>query len=116
MNNTERGQMGERIALKYLERKRYKILTCNYHTRYGEIDIIAKDRDILVFVEVKARSSMRYGRGAEAVTLSKQEKLRKTALIFLQAKGLEDHAIRFDVIDILTGNDLPTISHIEHAF
>ena len=116
MNNTKRGRMGECIALKYLEQKGYTIITSNYHTRYGEIDIIAKDQETLAFVEVKARSSMRYGRGVEAVTESKQEKLRKTALLFLQEKGLGDHAMRFDVIDIMFGDDKPDITHIEYAF
>lgn len=109
------GNIGEDTACAYLEGKGYKIVLRNYYTRYGEIDIIANDKDFLVFVEVKKRSSLKYGTGAQAVTSKKMEKIRMCALLYLQEHDLNDQKVRFDVVDILGGSK-PRINHIVAAF
>lgn len=111
LNNRE-GALGEFDAKKYLMKKGYKILAQNYKNKLGEIDIIAKDKDYIVFVEVKNRSSLAFGRPCEAVTPSKQFKIRKTALCYLKEKYLTESSCRFDVIEVLDGE----INHISDAF
>ena len=107
------GGFGETKAKEYLENKKYQILATNYRSKIGEIDIIAKDKDTIVFVEVKYKESLRFGCPREMVTYAKQNKIRKVALGYLQSKGLFDKVnIRFDVIDILGDK----ITHIQNAF
>lgn len=115
MDKRANGRIGEDTACAYLKEKGYEILKRNYYTRYGEIDIIAKDNDALVFVEVKQRSSKRYGTGAQAVTSKKMDKIRICARLYLQENELHDQEVRFDVIDILSGLDI-RINHIIAAF
>lgn len=110
--NRVNGVSGESIATKYLKDKKYKILECNYKNFIGEIDIIAKDRDYLVFVEVKARSTSAFGRPSEAVDWRKQNKLRMVANVYLKEKHLFDTPCRFDVVEVL-GRE---INHIINAF
>lgn len=110
--NFIQGRKHEIIAQNFLKKKGYKIIECNYSNEIGEIDIIAKQQDILVFVEVKFRSTSAFGLPREAVGNYKQNKIRKTALLYLQINDLFDCNIRFDVIDIL-GEE---ITHIENAF
>lgn len=115
--NIKLGKCGEKVATKYLESKKYRIIQKNYRCFYGEIDIIAKDKKAIVFVEVKTRSSKKYGRGMEAVNFIKRQKLRKTALHFLQKNKVFFDGLRFDVIDILIKNSgPPEIHHIKNAF
>lgn len=104
------GKAGERQAAKHLQKSGYKILATNYRSRFGEIDIIAEKEGVLVFVEVKARSGARYGKGYESVRPDKQAKLIKTAQAYMMEKG--EMPARFDVISIDDGE----ISHIENAF
>jgi putative endonuclease len=104
------GKSGEKKAASYLKKKGYQILHMNYRCRFGEIDIIAKQGDTVVFVEVKTRSSDKYGLGYESVTASKQEKLLKTTQFFFAENG--ESPARFDVISI----DGKEVSHIENAF
>lgn len=106
------GAKGEFDATAYLKKKKYKILEKNYKNKLGEIDIIAKDKDYLVFVEVKTRSSQFFGRPSEAVTPTKQHKVRMAAQFYLKDKKLYDQPCRFDVIEVLDGE----INHIENAF
>ena len=89
-----------------------KILEANYRRPTGEIDIIAKKGRRVLFVEVKRRSSLRYGRPSEAVNPAKQAHILRTAQLYLQENGLEDAPVRFDVIEVLPGE----IRHIEGAF
>jgi putative endonuclease len=77
------GKQGEDIAVRYLEQQGYRILNRNYHSRYGEIDVICERQRVIIFVEVKTRRSESYGTAEEAVTRVKQQRLRKTALQFL---------------------------------
>ena len=111
------GQFGEDCAVKFLEAKGYTIITRNFRIRSAEIDIIARADDVIVFVEVKARSNIRYGLPVEAVTLRKQNKIIKAASVFLQDENFADCACRFDVVEIYFNNErVEEINHIENAF
>ena len=106
------GIEGEAQAEGYLKKKNYKILAKNFSCLLGEIDIIAKQKKTIVFVEVKKRETLRFGMPCEAVDEYKQQKIRTVALYYLkQTKQLESQC-RFDVIEII-GN---MINHIENAF
>lgn len=111
------GDRGERTAVRYLRRQGYSILARQARNRLGEIDIIARDGDWLVFVEVKTRQSDARGRPVEAVTTEKQRQLTRTALAWLKSRGWLDRRCRFDVIAITwqTGGE-PQIEHYRHAF
>lgn len=110
--NKVEGTKGEIIATQFLSLKKYKVLEANYSTKLGEIDIIAEDNGILVFVEVKARGTLAFGRPAEAVNWRKQNKIKKIAEIYLMKNNKFFCDVRFDVIEIV-GDDL---NHIENAF
>jgi putative endonuclease len=99
------GKTGEDIACRELDRRGYAILARRYRTRYGEIDIVARDGATVVFVEVKARTSGRCGVPAEAVTLDKQAKITAMATDFLARRGLRDVPCRFDVVSVMFGPD-----------
>jgi len=115
MQKNTYGKAGEIIACNYLKEKNYKILATNYKNKIGEIDIIAKDGDYIVFVEVKARVSKAFGHPLEAVNEQKQFKIRQVAEMFLILKKLTTAHCRFDVISIL-GFENPEIEHVENAF
>ena len=106
------GRAGEVKAAEFLKKKGYKILEKNYKTPLGEIDIIATDKEYIVFIEVKTRSGDEYGAPSEAVNLKKQQKYHKTALYYLQRNKKMDEPCRFDVIEIEDGQ----INHILNAF
>lgn len=111
------GKSGERAALRYLKNKRYKILTSNFRLFRGEIDIIALDKNTLVFVEVKTRKSTDFGLPEESVTPSKQKQIKKIAQGFLMKNNLQDAECRFDVISIhFDQNQGYRIRHIRNAF
>lgn len=102
MNKRQIGSEQEYIAEQYLIKNGYIILERNFNTRTGEIDMIAKDREYLVFIEVKYRSSTAYGYPEEAITSTKKQKIIKTARYYMQLKGIsQDVPCRFDVIVIL---------------
>ena len=110
--NFIKGRKNEALAEKYLKKKGYKIIERNYSNHIGEIDLIATDKDILVFVEVKFRQTDKFGLPREAVGIYKQNKIKRAATLYLQQNHLFDKQIRFDVVDIL-GDE---ITHIENAF
>ena len=112
MNKRRFGGEGEADARAFLEKKGAKVLEMNFRRPTGEIDIIAQSRGMLLFVEVKRRSSLRYGRPAEAVDRAKQAHILRTAALYMQEKGLADARVRFDVIEVLPDG----IRHIENAF
>ncbi|BEU87666.1 YraN family protein [Selenomonas sp. TAMA-11512] len=120
MNVKEIGNRGERLAAQYLERQGFRILERQYRTRTGEIDLIARQGAVLVFVEVKTRHPSGYGRGAQSVDRKKQERIARTALIYAQKMGTLHSSMRFDVIEIHlageTDRDSVSISHYENAF
>ena len=97
----EAGRLGEELAALMLEDREYEILEKNYRCRFGEIDIIARRRDILTFVEVKTRSGDVYGSAAEAVTWSKQQKIRQTALQYLNDYRQPFAGVEFQVVEVL---------------
>ncbi|MBO5426746.1 MAG: YraN family protein [Lachnospiraceae bacterium] len=114
MNNRVTGQDKENIAVNYLKNKGYFIIQTNFRVRQGEIDIVARDGSTIVFVEVKYRSTSRSGNPLEAVNKTKQRKISKAALFYLNKNKIspDNTPIRFDVIGILGEQ----ITHIENAF
>jgi len=109
------GDTGEREAARYLRRLGLKVLCRGYRTDHGEIDLVALDGDVVVFVEVKTR---RHGEPAEAVTAEKQRRLTLAALHFLKKHRLLEQPCRFDVVAIVWPEDSapPRIEHIRDAF
>ncbi|RUM49688.1 MAG: YraN family protein [Hydrogenothermus sp.] len=112
MNKRKIGIQKENLAVNYLKNKGYKIIKQNFYTKYGEIDIIAKNKDTLVFVEVRSKSYNKFGNPEETIDKTKQRKIINTAKVFLKNYNLDFEEIRFDVIAILEEN----INHIENAF
>jgi putative endonuclease len=110
------GNKGESIAARHLKKNGYRILEQNYRTSLGEIDIIAADRDTIVFVEVKARKSGRFGDPKWAVTLRKQRKISMVALHYLKATQQDQVKARFDVVSINASGDAPGIELVKNAF
>ena len=109
------GERGETIAADYLTQQGFTVLRRNYHTRYGEIDIICADEHYLVFVEVKTRSSSAFGAPCEAVTASKQRKIILTAQQWL-TEHPTDLQPRFDVAEVRLYRDAIDIHLISNAF
>ncbi len=112
VENKIKGTRGEILAAKFLKGKGYKILKTNFTTQIGEIDIIAKDKDYIVFVEVKSRETYAFGRPAEAVDEHKQYQIRGTAQMYLMFTHQNNANCRFDVVEIVGEK----INHIENAF
>lgn len=113
------GAKGEGIASRYLAEQGYRILETNYHSPYGEIDIIAAKDDVLAFVEVKTRSGRMIAEPREAVTASKQQKLRQTALVYLSEHEEMNLQPRFDVVEVLLDDTIGSplrVEQIENAF
>lgn len=112
MKSQAKGKLGECIARIYLRLHLYKILEKNFRTNTGEIDIIAKKGETIVFVEVKFRTNTEKGLPGEAVNYRKQKHIQNTALCYLKYKNCMESDIRFDVIEILNFK----ITHIKNAF
>lgn len=106
------GSRGEDLAADYLRGDGFAILDRNWRCRYGELDIIAADGDVLVFVEVKTRTGRAFGTPAEAVTHTKLRRLRRLAGIWLAAQDGSWPSVRIDVIEIRLGGPVPEITHI----
>lgn len=101
-SNKKIGTLGETLAGKYMETNGYQILLRNYSVAIGEIDLIAKEDDIIVFIEVKTRTNQRYGSPEESINTVRVNRIRKVARYFLKGfKGSGDYDIRFDIISIL---------------
>ncbi|HUL74008.1 MAG TPA: YraN family protein [Vicinamibacterales bacterium] len=111
------GNTGEELACCELERRGYAILARRYRTRFGEIDIVADDRGVIVFAEVKARRSKRYGSAAESIPMWKRRRIGAMALDYLAWTGNLEQACRFDVVAIDgIDTDGMTIQVIQDAF
>jgi putative endonuclease len=110
------GEKGENIAAAFLKKKGYNILFRNYKCSFGEIDIIAKHKKTLSFIEVKTRSTKKYGLPQEAVTPAKQAKISRVALEFVQRYKMENRVARFDVVSVQSLNDGYEVDLIENAF
>ena len=112
--NQELGEFGEKLAKKFLEERDYKIICQNFRCKQGEIDIIAKDQfGIMVFVEVKTRTSLEFGNPAEAVNQEKIRHIIKTARYYLQMNKLSDSSIRFDIIEVFICKGRYRVNHIK---
>jgi putative endonuclease len=116
VNNLSFGKRGEEAAVDFLKVNGYKILSRNFKTKLGEVDIIACDKDTYCFIEVKTRISDSFGLPKEAVSKSKQRQIAKAALMFLKQKSLFDKKARFDVVSIMYQNRSPVIDLIKNAF
>ncbi len=112
------GIYGELIAARYLRKKGYVVLQNNFRSSFGEIDLIVEKDDTIVFVEVKARDSSSTQRPMEAVNISKQQKIKKTSLVYLSTLEKEVN-VRYDVIEILVTTKVVKnvkLNHIVSAF
>lgn len=114
----EVARIGERLAAQYLEERGYQILEHNYRLRTGEIDLIAKEGERIVFVEVKTRRTLKFGVPQAAVTLTKQKQISKLALSYLQTHDMLNVPCRFDVVAIILSSKStpPKLEHIQNAF
>ena len=108
----EKGQEGERLAARFLEKQGFRILDRNYRNRLGEIDIVAEDRGVLVFVEVRTLKASAGHSPEETIQWKKQQRISRTA----QYKRLEDRPARFDVVSITLDGTRSTLRHIPDAF
>lgn len=107
------GNEAEQFAARYLQKKGLTILNWQYKTNTGEIDLVARDGDEIVFVEVKARRSQRFGYPEEAVTAAKLRKIEAVALQYLEHHQLDDVPYRVDVVAIELDQIPPRVTHIE---
>ena len=113
----ERGRWGEEIALEFLKRQSYTVVARGWRSRFGEIDIIVKNKEFVVFVEVKLRKNANFAQAREFVGKAKQRKIVTTAQLWL-AMNKTDLQPRFDVIEVYAPDEAtqPEIIHIENAF
>ena len=113
------GAWGEAVAAEYLRKKHYRIVAQGYHSRFGEIDLIAENRKFLVFVEVKLRKNGNFAAAREYVDRHKQDKIRVTASMYL-SQNPTNLQPRFDIIEIYAPEghltEKPAIEHMEDAF
>ena len=110
------GKAGEDLAERYLKRQGYAILERNYRCPLGEIDLIALNKRVVVFVEVKTRRVDTSGAPLESVNAVKQRRLKRTALHYLNKHRLHDRDVQFDVVGISLRSDPPAVQHVRHAF
>ncbi len=113
----EKGRHGEDLAAQYLARQGYRIIQKNFRAPCGEIDIIAEDKGVWVFVEVKTRTGLGFGPPAESVTYRKRQQISKTALVYLSQQRLLNAPARFDVVAVLLIKGAePQIELMKNAF
>ncbi|MDP1677529.1 MAG: YraN family protein [Bacteroidota bacterium] len=111
-----KGKIGEDVAVNYLKQNGYEILEQNYYYNHGEIDIVAKDGKVLVFVEVKSRRSVRFGEPEESVTPKKQELLRRTAEGYVIEKNIGEIDCRFDVVSVVMNEGKADCKVLKNCF
>jgi putative endonuclease len=112
-----RGELGERAAKKHLQSIGLKFLTANFRSDRGEVDLVFRDDDCLVFVEVKARSSEGWTRPAAAVDARKRRLLAQTALDYLKLLRNPEVKIRFDIVEVLlTDGEVRAVRHLPNTF
>jgi putative endonuclease len=116
MTKIKTGREGEQIATEFLKKNGYKICEINFRCPLGEIDVIARDKDVLVFIEVKTRKSRELGYPEQAVGIRKQKKLSLLASWYLQGKKLDNASARFDVVAITIFPEGNEIKLIRNAF
>ncbi len=110
------GILGEKLVCKWYTDRKYKLLAVNYKIRQGEVDIIASNRNTVVFVEVKTRKNDKFSSAREAVTYSKQQRIKAAANRYLAQNNMEDMFVRFDVAEVYHPENNPVINVIENAF
>lgn len=110
------GLEGEAAAERWLRRAGWRVVARRFRTRSGEIDLVAIDGEVVVFVEVKTRLADGYGRPAEAVTRLKQARIVRVAKVFLARSGWLERRCRFDVVEVGPGARGLAVRHIEDAF
>lgn len=115
MTKTELGKKGEIEACQYLGKLGYFVMARNFKCSYGEIDIIAIDKDELVFVEVKTRCSKKYGEARDAVDKYKKKHIKKAATFYIHKNKLENNFIRFDVIEVYLRDEKFNIKHVKNT-
>lgn len=114
LDNVKKGRIGEVVARRYLVSIGMEIICTNYRTRFGEVDIIAKFENKIIFAEVKSRISRDYGCACEAIDFKKIKKITSVAKYYILVNNLKNYEIRFDVVEVYFDNQ--TINHIENAF
>ena len=118
--NKEFGRKGELIAAEYLKNHGYEILATNYHCKFGELDIVALEGEVLCFVEVKSRTSLVYGLPCEAVTARKLSHIQRCAFYYMDGlkrsnRNLQYSDIRIEIIELLFLEGKEYIRHIKHG-
>lgn len=112
MNNRSKGIEGENLAAEYLKKQGYRILERNFNTKVGEIDIIAEDKNTLVFVEVKTRENTAFGQPIESITRNKVRSIVRTAQLYILSHKRQNSFCRFDIVEVLRGE----VIHTKDAF
>ncbi|WIF94625.1 YraN family protein [Caminicella sporogenes] len=117
MKNKELGDLGEKLAVEYIEDKGYKIVEKNFRCKFGEIDIIAKNDNFYIFIEVKTRKSLNFGRPIESITKNKINHITKTIFYYLNKNNIKNYNIRIDAVEIII-KDLKNyiINHIPNIY
>lgn len=117
MLNKDIGYYGERLSIAYLKENNYTILEKNFLCKLGEIDVIAKKRDVISFIEIKTRYSDKYGKPMEAVNFYKKKKIINASKFYIQKNKLNDFFMRFDVLEVYLNYNMKfKINFIEDAF
>jgi putative endonuclease len=118
INTREIGTYGENIAIEYLLNKGYKFIAKNFRSKFGEIDIIVKEKDCICFVEVKTRYNKNFGFPSQSVSYNKQRRIKKTSLLFVNKEKLFNLNLRYDVVEVYLNynDDSYIINHLENAF
>jgi putative endonuclease len=112
----ELGNLAEELACQYLINQGWEILERNYYAGHAEVDIISREADIIVFLEVKMRSTSFFGSPVEHVSESKVKRVFDAAERWVQENNMDNQPLRFDVIGILSNNSKPEITHLRDAF
>lgn len=116
MYKKELGDYGEYLAIQFLKTNGYEIISRNFFSRFGEIDIIAKDGDEYVFIEVKTRTNKQYGVPADAVDTYKRKHIVSASRYFIYKYNIANKYIRFDVIEVKINRKKIDINHIKNVF
>ena len=116
METKSKGSIGEILAERYLNKLGYKFVARNYFCKLGEIDLIYKDKDYYVFIEVKARLNDRFGQPREAINQKKQQKIKRVAEFYLISNKIYDKNCRFDCIEVLGNEKDYKLEHYKNAF
>ena len=115
MNRRKFGIIGEKIAQNYLKNNGYEIIETNFYTKKGEIDIICKKDNYIIFTEVKTRNNLEYGTPAMAVNSIKKMHIKNSSKIYIHINKLYGCNIRFDVVEIILHNGKCQINHIKNV-